>query len=63
LFEEQVLKTPNHIALELNSETVTYQQLNEKANQLAHLLIENGVKPETLVPICINRSVNMIVGI
>jgi amino acid adenylation domain-containing protein len=63
LFEEQVLKTPDNIALVFEQELITYQQLNERANQLAHYLRSKGIKSETLVPIFIERSYEMIVGI
>ncbi|MEJ7675840.1 MAG: amino acid adenylation domain-containing protein [Chitinophagaceae bacterium] len=63
LFEEQALKTPEGIAIIFEEKQLNYQQLNEKANQLAHYLRSKGVKEETLVPICIERSMEMIVGI
>ncbi|MEH1781195.1 MAG: amino acid adenylation domain-containing protein [Nostoc sp.] len=62
LFEAQVEKTPEAIALVLNSEQLTYRELNERANQLAHYLRSLNVAPEMLVGICINRSIEMIVG-
>ena len=46
-----------------NGEHLTYQALNEKANQLARYLVDLGVKQESLVGLCIDRSVNMLVGI
>ena len=63
LFEQQVEKTPNSIALVFEEEQLTYQQLNQKANQLAHYLQTLGVKPEVLVGICVKPSVDMIVGL
>jgi len=63
LFEEQAEKTPQAIAVVFEEEQLTYQGLNERANRLAHYLGSRGVKEETLVPICIERSVEMIVGI
>jgi non-ribosomal peptide synthetase component F len=63
LFEEQVIKTPDNIALVFEEQRLTYQELNEKANQLAHYLRKLGVKAETLVGICIERSLEMIIGI
>jgi len=63
LFEEQVEKTPDAIAVVFEQEQLTYQQLNAKANQLAHYLQSLGVKPETLVGICIERSVEMVIGL
>jgi amino acid adenylation domain-containing protein len=63
LFEAQVESTPNNIAVECNQEYLTYAQLNTKANQLAHHLQNLGVKPEVLVGICVERSLEMLVGI
>jgi len=66
LFEAQVVKTPTATALvceDQNSELlqISYQDLNNRANQLAHYLKVQGVKPEVLVGICIERSVEMII--
>ncbi|QJW88007.1 amino acid adenylation domain-containing protein [Spirosoma taeanense] len=63
LFEEQVRKTPENIAVSDNSQRITYRELNTKANQLAHYLRKRGVREETLVPMCISRSLEMIIGI
>lgn len=63
LFEEQVERTPEAIALVFENQQLTYQQLNQRANQLAHYLRKLGVKPETLVGICVERSLEMIIGI
>ncbi|MBE7122189.1 non-ribosomal peptide synthetase [Bacillus cereus] len=63
LFEEQVEKSPNSIAVEFESQTFTYQELNNCANQLAHFLREHGVKAETLVGICMEKSIDMVIGI
>ncbi|UCH96225.1 MAG: amino acid adenylation domain-containing protein, partial [Candidatus Aminicenantes bacterium] len=67
LFAEQTGKTPDQIALKgtrgLAPLYISYRELNEKASQLAHLLIEKGVKPDTLVAIMMERSIEMIVGI
>jgi len=63
LFEEQVIKNPGATAVVFGEEQLTYKGLNEKANQLAHYLQKRGVKEETLVPICVERSLEMIVGI
>ena len=62
LFEAQVEQTPNAIALEYRSESLTYRQLNQRANQLAHFLRNKGVGPDTLVGICVHRSPEMLVG-
>ncbi|MEH2147960.1 amino acid adenylation domain-containing protein [Nostoc sp.] len=63
LFEEQVEKTPNAIAVVYENESLTYQQLSDRANQLAHYLRTLGVKPEVLVGICVERSPLLIVGL
>jgi amino acid adenylation domain-containing protein/non-ribosomal peptide synthase protein (TIGR01720 family) len=63
LFEEQVIKTPDQIAVVFEGERCTYKELNERANKLAHYLRFNGVIDETLVPLYIERGVNMMVGI
>lgn len=63
LFESQAVRTPEAIALIFGSDQLTYQALNEKANQLAHYLRTLGVGPEVLVGICIERSLEMVVGL
>ena len=63
LFEAQVERTPDAIALVAGSQELTYRALNQRANQLAHYLRGLGVKPDSLVAICIERSPEMIVGI
>ncbi|MBX9256328.1 AMP-binding protein [Desmonostoc muscorum CCALA 125] len=63
LFESQVARTPQAIAVECGHEQLTYQELNIKANQLAHHLQKLGVRANILVGICIDRSLEMIVGL
>lgn len=63
LFEAQVVKHPDAVAVVFEEEQLSYEQLNAKANQLAHHLIAQGVKPETLVAICVERGLDMVVGI
>ena len=63
LFEEQALRTPNAVALVFSDEQLTYKELNEKANQLAHFLRSWGVQTETPVAICCERSFDLIIGI
>lgn len=63
LFEEQVEKTPNDIAVIFEDQQLTYAELNRKANQLAHYLQTLGVKPEVLVGLCVERSLDMIIGL
>jgi len=64
LFEEQVKKTPENIAVVFENERITYRELNEKANRLAHLLRENyGVRPGDFVAVICERSIEMITAI
>ncbi|PHB32505.1 non-ribosomal peptide synthetase, partial [Bacillus pseudomycoides] len=63
LFEEQVEKTPDAIAVAFEEEKMTYRELNNRANQLAHYLKKQGIGPEVLVGICLERSCEMIIGI
>ncbi|MBW4506974.1 MAG: amino acid adenylation domain-containing protein [Scytonematopsis contorta HA4267-MV1] len=63
LFEEQVARTPDIPGVVFNTEQITYYQLNQRANQLAHHLRKLGVKAEVLVGICMERSVEMVIGI
>ncbi|MEH2266222.1 non-ribosomal peptide synthetase [Nostoc sp.] len=63
LFEEQVEKTPDAVAVVYEKEHLTYRELNNRANQLAHYLQTLGVKPEVRVGICVERSPLMVVGI
>ncbi|MBW4636388.1 MAG: amino acid adenylation domain-containing protein [Iphinoe sp. HA4291-MV1] len=63
LFEEQAARTPNAIAVVFEHLKLTYQQLNSHANQLARYLQQLGVKPDTLVGICVERSLEMVVGL
>lgn len=63
LVEHQVEQTPNAIAAIFQSEQITYQELNQKANQLAHYLKSLGVNSETLIGVCVDRSLNMLIGL
>ncbi|NQY63442.1 MAG: amino acid adenylation domain-containing protein [Alteromonadaceae bacterium] len=64
LFEQQVQENPEAIAVVFEGSQLTYGELNAKANQLAHYLIqERGVTPDTLVGLCVERSLDVIVGI
>jgi len=63
LFEEQVERTPNAIAVVFEDQQLTYHELNCRANQLAHHLQSLGVKPEVLVGICVERSLEMVIGL
>jgi len=63
LFEEQAEKTPDAVAVVFENERLTYRELNGRANQLAHHLKKHGVGPDMLVGLCVERSLNMIVGL
>ncbi|MFN6569722.1 amino acid adenylation domain-containing protein, partial [Dendronalium sp. ChiSLP03b] len=63
LFEQQVQRTPDAVAVAFENQQLTYHQLNCRANQLAHYLRSLGVKPDTLVGICVERSLEMVVGL
>ena len=63
LFETQVEKTPDTIALVFEDQQLTYRELNNRANQLARYLKKLGVGPEVLVGICVERSMEMVVGL
>ena len=63
LFEEQVVKRPQAIALIYKDQKMTYWELNKRANQLAHYLLQYGVQDNTLIGICFERSFNMIVAL
>jgi len=62
LFAAQVKAFPDNIAVEFGTQSLTYRQLNERSNQLAHRLRTLGAGPDALVGICAERSVDMIVG-
>ena len=63
LFEEQVEKTPEAVAVVFEEESVSYGELNRRANRLAHYLRSLGVKPDDRVAICLERSAEMIVAL
>ncbi len=63
LFEEQVEKTPRAVAVFCRGNSITYRDLNTRANQVAAKLNKLGVGPETLVGLCLHRSVDMMVAI
>ncbi|WP_019217797.1 AMP-binding protein [Legionella tunisiensis] len=63
LFEEQARKTPNHIAISFNGSELTYEELDSKANCLAHQLIQWGVTSETIVAVLLDRNINLIISI
>ncbi|MCP3738294.1 amino acid adenylation domain-containing protein [Rossellomorea sp. BNER] len=63
LFIEQVAQTPNNIAVVCNEEKLTYQELNVRANRLAHVLRQHGVKPDDRVGLVMARQLDVVVGI
>ena len=63
LFENQVERTPDAVAVVFEHQKLTYRELNIRANQLAHYLKKLGVGPEVLVGICVERSLEMMIGL
>src|SRR5207249_8208789 len=63
LFEEQVERTPDAVAVVFEEQHWTYRQVNVRANQSGHYLRSLGVGPEVLVGICVERSLELLVGI
>jgi non-ribosomal peptide synthetase component F len=63
LFEDQALRDPDAVALVYEEETLSYGALNTRANQLAHHLIALGVRPDARIAICVERSIEMVVGL
>src|ERR1043166_5695062 len=63
LFEEQARLRPEAIAVVAGEQRLSYRELNERANQLAHYLRAQGVGPESMVGLCVERTVEMVVGL
>ncbi len=63
LFEAQAQRTPDSVAVCCERQRLTYRQLNERANRVAHALRGLGVGPEVMVPLCAERSLEMVIGI
>ena len=63
LFEAQVKRSPDAIALKFLEQELSYVELNAKANQLAHYLIAQGVSSDDLIGICLDRSLEMVIGL
>ena len=63
LFEAQAARTPDVIALTYEQEMLTYAQLNTRANRIAHWLQEYGVKPDKLVGMCVERSLDAVIAL
>jgi amino acid adenylation domain-containing protein len=62
LFEEQVEKTPEASAVVFAGEELSYRELNRRANQLSHYLRQKGVREDTLVGLCVDKGIDMMVG-
>jgi amino acid adenylation domain-containing protein len=63
LFEAQAARHPDHTAVVFTDQSLTYGELNTRANQLAHHLMQLGAAPDTLVGLCIERSPEMVIGL
>jgi len=63
LFEAQVQRAPNTVAVSYEGQSLTYGELNARANQLARYLLGRGVGPDQLVGICVERSLEMVIGL
>lgn len=63
LFEKNTENTPNAIAIRFDNQLISYQLLNDKANQLAHFLISQGASSGTAIAIAIPHSIEMIISI
>jgi len=63
LFEAQVEKTPENVAVVFGAEQLTYQELNQRANQLAHYLKQQGMGPEKLVGVLTDRPIDIIISL
>lgn len=63
LFERQVLRSPESVALTCDGESLTYAELNAQANRLARRLVKHGIKPDTLVGLCLDRTNKLVVAI
>jgi amino acid adenylation domain-containing protein len=62
LVERQAIATPEALAIVMGDQQLTYKALNQQANQLAHALKTYGVGPDTLVGICLERSISLVIG-
>ncbi len=61
-FEKQVKKNPNKLAITCDGVILTYKELNERANELAHYLVEEGIRPKQFVALVFPRSIEMVVS-
>ncbi|MFI6006632.1 condensation domain-containing protein, partial [Streptomyces sp. NPDC051366] len=63
VFEQQASQTPDAVAVSFEDDSLTYAQLNERANRLAHLLINQGIGPEQTVALALPRSLELVIGV
>ena len=63
LFEQQVARTPGAVAVVFGEQHLSYQELNQRANQVANYLRRRGIGPETLVGVCLERSPEMVIAL
>lgn len=63
IFEQQVEKTPDNIALVCNGHRLTYREVDQRANQLANYLQQKGIKEESLILVCLDRSLEIFISI
>ena len=63
MFERQVMRSPDSVALVQGNRSLSYGELNRRANQLAHVLLKKGAAPERLIAICAERSIENVIGL
>src|SRR5229473_8334305 len=63
LFERQAAQTPQAIAAQFEDDSISYGELNTRANKLAHHLRTCGARRETLIAVCLNRSIDMVIAL
>ena len=63
IIEQQAAEIPDAVALVFNDEVLSYGELNRRANQLAHRLVQEGVRPEVKVGVALERSIELVVGL
>lgn len=62
-FEEQVRNSPEQMAVEFGSVQMTYHELNQKANQLAHYLTDQSIPDNKIIGLCLERGLNLIISV
>src|SRR3990167_1931896 len=62
-FEKHANQTPDKLAVLFDDDVISYSELNRRANCVAYFLIESGVKPDTMIPMIIGRSIEMMVAL